>query len=463
MVALHELTSVMRLLPVFARAGGGGSGGGGGGGGGGSGGGSGGGILAIGYIPCHYVTGWCNRHFDRLVAIIAGVLTAIVVTTLTAFVSGGLAFFVAIGAIIGIYSGLNDWLGRAVRGIKKSKKDLEVAASKDPVWQEETVKRRISTAFYQYQQDWSNFNVQNMQSYMTPEYYHHAWLMMTALYQMGRANVVANPVISSADVVQVKDAPLDDDDSFTVLIRARANDQLVDTRTKQVIYTDNSEFEELWQFQRKDSQWLLKGIGQSTANALLADPSLQRFAVNNGMFYSMDWGWLLLPQRGQLFGKANFKKSDINNHVIGTWNSQIVQLYTYIPVKGQNGSQNFLIGQITLPKSYGGIIVKRAARGLGEMFRRTPRGYQKISFEWPDFNRRYDVYATDADKVTSFELLNPKFMADLYDKDLPVNIEVVDNTVYFYATAQAKGFMGNDQPYGQMLDVLVAAFKELRM
>jgi hypothetical protein len=175
------------------------------------------------------------------------------------------------------------------------------------------------------------------------------------------------------------------------------------------------------------------------------------FAQENGMFYSLDWGWLLLPKRGQLFSKSSFVNSDINNHVIGQWNGIIVQLYTYRPNKQTN--VNYQIAQITLPKSYGGILIKR--KGLLNF---APSGYQKVSYEWPDFNKRYAVFATDADKVTSFELLNPKFMADLYDRDLKVEIEVVDNIVYLYSKV---GLQENHYP--DMLEILRQAFRELKL
>jgi hypothetical protein len=161
-----------------------------------------------------------------------------------------------------------------------------------------------------------------------------------------------------------------------------------------------------------------------------------------------------------------FKNSDVNNHVIGNWNGLIVQLYTYIPQK--RSKDNYLIAQITLPKSYGGIIIKRKSdwkqRDIFSNFSIfTPKGYRKITMEWPDFNKRYTVYATDMDKVTSFELLNPKFMADLYDKTLPVSIEVVDNVVYLYAPTTGLPVTGTQPRYKEMLEVLQAAFKELRM
>lgn len=283
--------------------------------------------------------------------------------------------------------------------------------------------------------------------------------MMTALQQMGRVNIVSTPKLLAANPVDVVDSAIDDQDTLSMSIHASANDQLVDITTSETLYTDNSTFDELWWFDRNGGTWDLMRIDQTTANGRLRDVALERFVAGNGMFYSLDWGWLLLPQCGRLFGKASFKNSDVNNHVIGEWNGHIVQLYTFVPARGN--AETSLVGQIALPKSYGGIIIKRNSGWWGNLF--APRGYRKVSMEWPDFNKRYTVYVTDMDKVTSFELLNPKFMADLYDKELPFNIEVVDNVVYLYAPMRHMLVSGSQGRYAAALDVLHAAYQELYM
>jgi hypothetical protein len=447
---VHSLPATTHL---FARAGGGGSGGGSGGGGGSI-------IAAIGYIPAHYVTNWFVKRSQRKAALVAGIIVALLVTIPCMFVNGGLGFLVGLGAVVGIYSGLHDWISRFRKRIGKGKKNMQLAASQDPVWQEERLRQRVADVFAAYQHDWSNFDMQSMQTYLEPQYARHNWLMMTALYQMGRRNAVENPRIISMNPVDVVDTAVNDHDRFSMLIQGQASDSLLDTATGKTLYTDSSPFEELWWFDRNGDSWDLMGIEQSTANSLMADPTLKAFAESNNMFYSLDWGRLLLPQRGQLFGGATFKQSDINNHVIGMWGEQIVQLYTFAPVQG--GQWNHMVAQITLPKRYGGIVIRRN-NGWRSWLNKAPNGYQQVSMEWPDFNKRYKVYATNADQVTSFELLNPKFMADLYDKQLPFNIEVVDNVVYLYAQIGDNLVSGSAQRYTAALDVLQAAYKELYM
>lgn len=445
----HLYTSSLPLLHIFARGGGGGSGGGGGGGGGGI-------IALIGYVPAHFVSSWCNRHLSRKVGIIAGSIVGLAVTVPCIYVSPFFGILVGIGAAVGVYSGINNLLSRALKLAKTAHTAAQVAANSDPVWQEEAIQSRIKKVFLSFQHDWSTFNLPHIRTYTTDNYYNHVRLMLTAIYQMGRRNNVETPVLNKALVTQVVDQHDNNQDSFQAYIAAQAHDIQVDTVHNQIIYTDDSAFEEFWRFRRIDNEWMLDGIQQATANLSQRQLSLQNFAAQVGMYYSLDWGWLLLPQRGLLFSNASFKNSDVNNHVIGEWNGLIVQLYTYIPVKATRSADNYLIGQINLPKSYGGIIIKKRSRW--SWLSQTPTNYKKVSFEWPDFNKRYLVYATNAEQVTAFELLNPGFMAKLYDSALPINIEVVDNLVYFYSRVSDA-----DHRYGDMLAILVDAHKELRL
>ncbi|HET6924987.1 MAG TPA: TIM44-like domain-containing protein [Candidatus Saccharimonadales bacterium] len=448
MISLIE--SVAPVLHEVARGGGGGSGAGGGGGGS---------IIAfIGYIPAHFITAWINRRVGKDPAIVAGAVVGVIVTAPCVVLNGGFGFIVGLGAVIGVYSGVNDWWGKLARTFKKSRQQVESAALKDSAWDEAALEERVRQVFADYQQDWSDFNFAHMKKYLSPAYYGFTEIFLRALQQMGRQNQVMNPAIQDLQFVAVQDEADNDADAFRVYLKAKADDRLIDTAAGTVIYEDTSSFRELWRFDREGNTWLLHDIQQVTADGTAKLAPLQQFAEQNGMFYSLDMGWLLLPQHGQLFGKAKFKHSDVNNHVIGDWKGNIVMLYTYLP-NPKNTGDTYVIGQLQLPKSYGGIIVKRRASGYGlDLFNIKPRGYNKVSFEWPDFNKRYNVYATDVDQVTSFELLNPSFMADLYDRNLPVNIEVVDNVVYLYAKVG-----GATTRYAEMLDVLQRAFKELRM
>lgn len=447
---MQLLLSAVHSFPthVFARAGGGGSG-------------KGaavvyGGIALVGFAPTYFSSDWCTRNFNKFVGAIVGGLVAIAVAI--GFGSFMLLFapfeyaVIVCGAIAGIIVGCLNLIGKAKQAAARLKKRIEVAASADPVWQEDKLQARIEQTFYEYQKDWSNFDLAHIKTYTTPRYFEHISLMLAAMKTMGRQNVIEAPQLREKYVTTITDSADNDNDSFVAAIWGEAKDKLVETSTQHVLYTDPSSFSELWKFKRHGDTWLLDRIEQTTADFSMENVPLRKFAEHNGMHYSLDWGWLLLPKRGELFRNAGFIYSDVNNHVIGNWHGIIVQLYTYVPNK--NEGDNYLIAQITLPKSYGGILIKRKRR----IFNNGPRGYLRLEYEWPDFNDRFAVFATDVDKVTSFELLNPKFMAYLYDQNLKVEIEVVDNVVYLYSKVSA-----NEQRYKEMLEILRQAFHELKM
>lgn len=437
-------------LDLFARAGGGGS----------SSGGDGGGIIAlVGYLPMHFIGARLRRHgynheFWLVFQVFGWLIGVAYALALTVFL-GFLGFLMAVGAILGTGAGLYNWFS-VLKKSKKVTQELQVAARQDKVWNEADILARAQQVFGQYQADWSARNWQNMAGYMTPEYHRHASLMVAALLQAHRLNLVNQPQIQQMVITDMYDSTVSSQDMVTVGLTAQADDHLVDDRDSKQLFRDRSPFTEFWRFKRSGEVWLLDGIQQATAAGWKTDGQLAAFASDHGYFYSLDWGWLLLPRRGRLFGKAKFGTSDINNHVIGIYNQNyLLQLYTYDPVPKNAGS--YLIAQTNVPKTCGDIVVrhKKWHNWLA------PRGLKKVSMEWGDFNKKYQVYASDSEQVTSFELLHPAFMEKLEALPFEVNLEVVDNVVYLYAP-QRQNRVSADR-YAAMLEILQEAYKQMKL
>lgn len=454
------LLSLLPFVEQIARAGGGGSGGGGGGGGSGSGV---GGLVFIGYIVMYYLAKPFKKFFSRSIAFaitipIAAVLSIGVLVFM--IVSGSFtAWWFGTEFIIGVWIG---WTGQMFSIWDKMKKKFK-KADDDLVkaeWNEDELKQVASQAFLRYQNDWSRRDSSHFAEYMTPYYAAHATLMVQTLTELHRFDLMENVQILQMDTSAVYDNPDDSQDFFSMIIQAKANDRLVEEGAGKVLHTDNSAFVEEWTFQRNGSSWSVAGIRQTTEAPGMMETDLKQFAQANNMFYSLDMGWLFLPTRGDIFnnGKWIFGFSDVNNHVIGVYNKHLIQLYTYVRAQGgqQDARKNYLVGQINVPKSYGGILIERKKGLIKRMF--APKGYQKYELEWPDFNNRYAVYATDQSRLATFELLNPGFMAYLYDNFNDVSIEVVDNIIYFYVL---KTGMRSD--YEQLMQLLMKAFKELQL
>jgi len=361
-----------------------------------------------------------------------------------------------ISFIVGWYS--------TVRTIKirreKIRAKLAIASAADPLWSQQGLIDFANTIFLRHQKDWSAFNIESLKQYMTPAYLYHTQLMLAALQGANRQNQVDNINIFSTDIVDVNDSSDNSHDYFGATIVAQVDDIINDTALDKQIHKETLVATQTYKFQRSGETWLFSGIDQSTASALTYNAELEKFAAANKFCYSVDWGWLLLPERGQLFGSGKFGVSDINNHIIGMYNNVLIQLYTYKP--NPEATKSYLIAQTTVPKNYGDIVVRRKRFGLDLRI----HGLNKLSTEWEDFNKKYDVFASNAEQATSFELLNPLFMEKLEALPFEVNIEVVDNVVYLYADELAKGTVSSQNDtsrYSALLEVLKAAFKEMRM
>lgn len=440
---------VYEFLTVFARAGGGGSS---------SGGGDGAVVLVAlpGIVAASVAEPVKKRTQSKAAGTAVGLAAGLLVSLL--YLLGGAIWFIIalISAVVGAVAGaLTDKLGRFRQNSQAARQAVQQAAMQDGAWNEQGIINYATTVFNRFQYDWERLDLTSIQQYTTPNYARHVGLVLYALQQMGRVNQMNNVSISEAVITQAYDDQNDQNDRVSVGFVASADDKLIENGS--LIYRDTEEFGEQWNFVRSGNGWLLDGIDQATEDSTQFIASMRQFAAQYNMYFSPDWGHLLLPTRGELF-KRGFQGADINNHIIGFWTGNLlVQLYTYNKPIGEDNMEYYIVGQVNLPKSYGGILVERRDSRLLKRFK-TPSGYKKVQMEWGDFNKRYQVYATDENQVTSFELLNPSFMAWLYDQNIKVNIEVVDNIVYLYAKIST-----GEMRYAEMMDILQKSHKELKM
>lgn len=462
---------MIEIIDLLARAGGGGSGGGGGGGSSGGGGDGNSFLVFVGYLICYWPVKIVKRIFKHhifaislsvaIIETIALIMLLFVFNTIS-LVAVWLDMLVVVGVWIGWQNAYYDVFEKFSKKIKKAKTDLAFAASVDPTWNEATLHQISQNAFLRYQDDWSNFKTDKLGEYLHPSYIPKAVYMMRSLYDLHRINKVQNPEIINVDFVEITDLVGKENDSFAVLIKARSNDQLIEIGSGKVLYADKSTFSEIWHFEREGETWLVKDITQSTENKALISSSLKTFAEQNNMYFSADMGWLFLPKYGNLQSKGGFGMSDINNHVIGMWNNNLVQLYNYTSNTAANsGGQTALIGQLNVPKTYSYILIRPKPKFFSSTLTvklKPNKNTEKYTYEWPEFNRRFEVFAAEQDRLASFELLNPGFMAFMYDIDERIGIEVVDNIIYFIAPASLTA-----EKYGKMLELLTRAYKELKL
>jgi hypothetical protein len=457
-MAVLMFDHLFETIQYFARGGGGGSGGGGAE------------VFGIiGYFPSYYLGKLVKKIFPRKLELIismscAAVFSVLLIIILPFVVKSSSVTFLLLATGVGIWAGWYAAFFSIVDRMKAKNKKiqplLQQAAQLDTHWNSDFLKNTATTLFLNYQKDWSAFNLAHITTYTTPNQARHTALMLRILQEMYRTNSMSEVEIMNLIIVDVHDDPDNQKDTYQVMFQAKATDVLVDTRTQTTLFSDKRPFVEFWNFTRNGDLWLLDSITQQTASVQTADLTIKQFAAANGMYYSVDMGWLFLPNTGILFKGGVFGKSDINNHVVGVYNTHLMQLYSYIPITGFV----IIVAQINLPKSYEGIIIQpKASFWSARSTPKVPSNYQKYTFEWPDFNKRYTVHATSQDRLATFELLNPGFMAYLYDADAQVSIEVADNVVYLYRSVNTKASAGTSKDYEKMFTILSKAFKELRL
>jgi len=447
---MNGLLDVQSLLHSFGRGGGGGSGGGSGGGGGI--------IVVLGYLPTHFVGYFLQKKLKNPIGFVLMVIFTLAYGVLW-WLLGSIGFIISIAAFVGGPAGYFGWFGAISSRIrKKAQKNLAAAAATDPAWDKATLDARVKDVFYNYQQDWSTFNTERIKQYCTPAYDYYTELMLAAIKLRGRRNQMDNVELIEWFPTEVDDLPDNTADRVVYYVHAKASDKLIETVDGQdrQLFDDKSDFSEYWTFVRSNNTWLLDSISQLTENSLMIKQSIKDFAAAHNMSYSPDWGWLLLPNRGQLFKNGKFGTSDINNHVIGIYNNLLVELYSFLPSRNSTQPTQYVIAQVALPKRYDSLVVEAKGSAITNVFKRTPRGYNKVTLEWPDFNKRYNVYATNVEQVTAFELLHPVYMEKLFALPFKVSIEVVENVVYLYS-------LDKKADYVTMFSLLQDAFKEMRL
>ena len=371
-------------------------------------------------------------------------MTPLGATVFVAFISLFAVFFVVGALLAKKQSKILAEKAAAMRLAMKEK------AAADPAWDPAAIERRIQEVFLGFQRAWSDLDAEAMRGLLTDDYYRRAVLEINVLYNQKRRNLMEEVGIFRVDILSFADAASGSGDQVKALISAVARDTLKDIAADKVLMTDSRSFREYWTFRREGGAWKLDLIEQTTADARFIEWSIAEFAKSNGFYYDPDFGWLMMPDRGAIFRATNFGKSDINNHVIGYYRDKIVEFYSYRPDLKNKPKVNYVVAQAILPISYHDILVSK--RGW---FERCPGGLTEHSLESPDFNKKYLVCAHPEDNVSALELLTPNFMVHVEELPYDLNIEVVDNVLYFYT-------LDRRCSYDQMLQLLSYAFDEMK-
>jgi len=345
----------------------------------------------------------------------------------------------------------------------KIKQALGKAGAKDATW--DKALEQAKAIYNRYPADWTNADLASLKTYVTPQYFAYISLVFEALQQLDRRNLTTVDRILAVSPYNVHDDTNNREDSFDVEFNALRQSELRTASTNTRMYHTILSDRELWHFERIDDQWKLDRISRGNEDAasksyatMAGNRSQQEqqhtlmrdFAKANGFYYDQDFGWILLPQGGHLF-TVGFSHVAVTNHVIGRFQNMLVQFYQMYNTSGV-GKITF-VAQTTLPKSYGHIIVRHKSLTTIPF---DALSMSPVHLEGVSFDKKYAVYASDMERVTSLELLHPAYMERLLALPFMVNIEIMGNALYLYST--------DDQVNPQtMLELIHAAFEEMKM
>jgi hypothetical protein len=143
-----------------------------------------------------------------------------------------------------VFGAIASWLIRRKR-IKKAETRQRQAQARDATWSDDVIEHRVTDVFYSFQKDWSEFNAENMKSYLTPQYHYHISLILGALQQMNRRNDMKNVSLDKLTLFAVDDSENDERDRFDVEVSASVTDNLVDVSSGKVLHKNPSWLEAL--------------------------------------------------------------------------------------------------------------------------------------------------------------------------------------------------------------------------
>lgn len=358
-------------------------------------------------------------------------------------------FFIIFIAFLIVYFIVTRYLkARGLSNTTMPSNYIDAQSDKSATDEQKKLSADATDLFMTFQQAWSKNDIKKIKAIVSEDYYKRMVLELNVLKNYGRVNIMDEVRVLSAGISQQENYK----QGFDMFFTATANDQLLDNSEDRVIFADNSTFSETWHFTRQGKKFVLNGISQETEDMSKYNAEIAEFAMQNGFYYDPDFGWLMMPTRGAIFGPAGFGSADINNHVIGYYKQKIVEFYSYEPRAGQ-GIKPMVVAQAILPKRYDDILVTEKS---WYKFKPKMKGLEKVETESNDFNKKFAVWAARPDRATSFELLATNFMERIYKQKFEINIEVVDNVLYLYSP-------DTSIDYAEMLEVLSWAFEEMKL
>ena len=165
-----------------------------------------------------------------------------------------------------LYAAIVDFYVR--KKSRETEELLKKLAERDKIWDLESMKRRIKTAFFRIQEAWMQRDQTLAKDYMSASLFKKHESLTDKMLSEHKKNVLGKIELSEIRIVEAADFKDDSEDSIWVYIKGSMIDYTVNALTMQVISGDPTEperFNELWKFIRTPEGWVLDEIDSNVS------------------------------------------------------------------------------------------------------------------------------------------------------------------------------------------------------
>lgn len=196
----------------------------------------------------------------------------------------------------------------------------------------------------------------------------------------------------------------------------------------------------------------------SVRRTVRAMARVYKFAAQNGAAFLLNQ--FDPPEAGIIFSEGYSKEA---SSIVDFANGLRVANYEYTTGGGKDSqTHNWSYARMPLERHVPNMVLDAKSNNLFRRISNLPVGYKASQIEKinPELDKLYTLYAPDNYEVDTYYLLTPDVIAALVDAGGRYDIEVVDNTIYFYA--QARIDLSKQATWESLLRVVAPVAKEFR-
>ena len=182
---------------------------------------------------------------------------------------GAMGFIWAFG--VSIVTGIISFIagmklkGAIVKKNERARSLLEKIDDNDPLWDRDAIHARIEEIYFAVQYAWTRRDQSRARAYMSSRIYKKHKAQTDAMKSDGLINKLKRVNLEDVKIIGVFDSPNDNKDRLKALIYGGMIDYMWNEKDETIVNgtTEYKHFMEIWNFVRKEDDWVLDEIEQS--------------------------------------------------------------------------------------------------------------------------------------------------------------------------------------------------------